>query len=225
MSTEKSTNATARLLGEGWLIPLAARALEQRVPLENPVRHGTQELRELVLVPLAAKHLRDAPPSWDDHGKLLNLAGKLTGLPDVVLDQLQGGDVVAVVDATLRALWPVLELPGNGHAAEPPRPWPEVPAPHTLELEHPVRSGGDARSRLVFQAITGKVMRKLPTRLELRHLPMLVEQLTGAPAELVDELAGADLNRALGVAQCFFACTPATGAARGRGSPSPSAGG
>lgn len=212
---DKPTNAAALLLGEGWLIPAEARQLEQRITLARPVTHGTTQLAELVLAPLAAKHLRDAPQAWDDHDKLLRLAGKLTGLPDVVLDQLQGGDVVALVDATLRALWPVLELPANGGAATPARAWPVIPAPFTLELERPIRVGDVARSRLEFHELTGKIMRKLPTRLETRHLPLLVGLLADVPPEVVDELAGADLNRALGVAQCFFACTPGTGAGPG----------
>lgn len=212
MTTQEKT--LGELLGEGWLIPLANRATEpQVVELATPITHGGETVLRVTLGPVKGKHARAAPSSWEDHQALLHMAGLLSGLPDSVLDQLEGGDLVAVIDGTLRLLWPILELPAVGVSLEGAarRPWPELRAPLTLKLEKVVRSGSEAASSLTFGPITGKIVRKLPNHLETKMLTRLIEALTGVAPELIDELEGVDLNRALGVAQCFFAATRPTG--------------
>jgi len=214
MSEQKTPTPTIQeLLGEGWLISPEHRArTSQVVRLEHAVQHGGQTLQEVTLGLLKGKHVRAAPSSWETHEALLRVAGLLSGLPDSVLDQLQGGDLLAVIDATMRLLWPIFELPAVGASldGEARRPWPEIPSPYTLELAKVLRVGVEAVSSITFQPITGKLVRKLPNHLETKLLPKLVEGLTGLRPELFDELECEDLNRVLGVAQCFFGATRPT---------------
>ncbi len=212
------------LTGEGWLAPLASRSTPPvRVRLTHPVRHGDRTLEEVVLGPLRGIHARNAPTSWDTHEAVLLLAGRLSGLPDVVLDQLQGPDLLDVIDATTGLLWPLLELPAarqNAGLGD----YPALPDELELELSEPVQKGGLAASRLRFRPMTGKLIRKLPARLELRHLADVVCGLAQLEPALFDELAGRDLQAALGVAQCFFASTRPSGPPSSGSSPSATAG-
>lgn len=222
-----SSDNLQALFGEGWLLPLESRALEpQTLELAKPVTHGGQTLERVTLGVVKGIHARQAPATWETHDALLRMAGLLSGLPDSVLDQLEGGDLVAVIDATLRLLWPLLELPATGAALEGAahRPWPSLSAPFTLQLSKKIKAEGEARSSLTFHPITGKLVRKFPNNLETRQLPALVEGLTGITSELFDQLEGLDLSRALGVAQCFFAGTRPTTRAPGPGSPPSSTG-
>lgn len=215
---EDAPNAVAELLGEGWLIPVAERALEpQVVQLAHAVKHGARELDSITLGNLKGVHVRRAPETWETHEPLLLMAGLLSGLPDGVLDQLEGQDLHAVVGATMRALWPILELPAVAADLPAPktRPWPIVDAGLELVLTKRISAGGDARSSLTFRSITGKMVRRLPTTLSTRHLPGLVQDLAQIGPELFDQLEGVDLQRALGVAQCFFAGSRRTTAPSG----------
>lgn len=212
------------LFGEGWLAPLASRsAAPVRVALSAPVQHGGRKLEEVVLGAVRGRHARNCPSSWETHDAVLQYAGRLSGLPDVVLDQLVGADLLAVIDATTGLLWPLLELPAaraNAGAGE----YPQLPEELELELSAPVVRGGMAASRLRFRPMTGKLIRRLPSRLELRHLPTVVCGLAELDPELFDELEGRDLQAALGVAQCFFASTRRSGPPSSELSPPATAG-
>jgi hypothetical protein len=224
-----TTEELAALFAEGWAYRLEDRPQGATiVELERTLQHGGEVLRTVEVRPVRGVHARQAPDSWDSHDGLLSMAGLLTGLPDVVLDGLSGGDLAGVLDAVQAQLWPLLELPA-AHANMPEPevgeerkphhrvPVPALPAPFTLELEKRASAGGDAVSRLEFRAVTGKDCRGLPNSLQIRHLPRLVEKLAGITPAIFDALEGRDLQRALGVAQCFFVGTRRTGRA-----PSPS---
>lgn len=212
----KTTPAT---LPDGVAIPVERRLDGATIPLSSPVRHGERELSQLVLAPLAGVHVRSMPESWSETGSVMEFAGLLSGLPPSVLDQLVARDVGELVRRTWLVAWPMLDLPvqweavwaaeaeearaaGRGGA---PRALPEVRGGHVLELESPIVSERDSVSRLTFAELTGRVARRCPTEgLSVSRLPWLVEELTGAPRAVVDQLRGRDLNRALALAQLFF---------------------
>jgi hypothetical protein len=199
---------------EGVLFPLEDRLVgPQALELARPVRHGERELERLELRPLAGKHVRALATDWTGHAAFLSAAGLLSGLPDGVFDQLEGGDVAGVVDLVGRMLWPVFDVPSSWLALPEGDPrrleaYPRLAAPFELELEQPVRGAKDEYSRLTFHAMTGRVARQCPLNLGLGRLPWLVCQLTGASPKAVDELTGRDLNRALVIAQSFFGASP-----------------
>jgi hypothetical protein len=214
-------------LAEGWLVPLDLRPTAPVVvELSHPIRHGARELAALEIGLLRGVHVRQAPESFEEHDATLRMLGLLSGLPDSVLDQLTGADLTTAIDRTLTILWPLFELPANAVGMPEPhrRDWPALGAPLELELVKPVRAGTDVLSRVTFQAITGKIVRRLPNRLQNRHLPALVEGLSGMRPEQFDQLEGLDLSRALAVAQCFFAATRPRPVGSGHSSPTGTAG-
>lgn len=204
------------LLDTGWLVPVADRPIGvHRVLLHKPVKHGAQTVEVVSIDPARGIHARNAPApaKWETLDALLEMAGRLTGQPDGVLDQLEAEDLGAVVDGVTRQLWPLLELPAGRSLLPAPhaREVPILPAPYTIGLNSRVRDGEDTLSSLTFNAITGKVARRLPNRLELSDLPGLVVALTGISPAAFDRLEGIDLNRTLAVAQCFFVATRRSG--------------
>ena len=207
-------------LPEAVLFPAESRLLGPQVlELARPPRHGGADLARLELRALAGKHVRQLSSEWGKQSSFFLAAGLLTGLPDGALDQLEGEDVGGLLELVQRMLWPVFDLPSSWVNMDDERrleEYPRLAQPYELVLDAPARAGRDEVGRLVFRPMTGRVARSCPTKLELRRLPWLVEQLTGSPAAVVDELAGRDLNRALVVAQCFFAASPPR---RGRASP------
>lgn len=221
-------------LPDGVLIPLEERKDKVAVKLSRAVKHGATELLELELGPLKGAHVRRAPNEWQSADQVLRFAAELAALPDSIFDQLTGTDVGAVVRATVAVSWPLLDLPpawedswkrDAAAKGERPRELPQVRGGHILELERAAKRGRDTSSRLVFQEVTGKVARQCPLDgLPLSRLPWLVSELTGAPREMVDELQGRDLNRALALAVLFFLAVRGTGATDARPSPSASAG-
>lgn len=75
------------------------------VKLKTPIEGADQQLTELSFRPLVAKDLRRLKLSEDYKlDLLLDLAGRLSGQPDHVIDQLAGSDlqeVIAVVSGFL----------------------------------------------------------------------------------------------------------------------------
>lgn len=225
------SQTVAERLADGVAIPVAQRLNGHRLRLLASVKHGSRELEELEFHALTGAHVRRAPPDWKDTANVFAFAGQLTGLPDSVFDQLRGSDIGDVIRATVATSWPMLDLPvqwedvwrteaaelaakGEGVA---PRALPTFPGGCALELETPVPAGErDVLSALVFQELTGKVARALPTDgLPVSRLPWLVGQLTGAPMAALDKLTGRDLNRALALAQLFFLAIRGTSATPG----------
>lgn len=203
---------TALPFPEGLMFPPGSRLVgEQALELANPVRHGSEELPRLTLRALRAVHVRTFPKedNWDRQEQFLQIAGLLTGLPDSVIDQVRGEDLGALTMRVGEMLWPVFDLPTSWLKRVPGEEpklldWPKIPAPFTLELERPLVSKQDEVSRLTFQSMTGKTARQCKTELPLRLFPWLVAELTREKRDLLDQLEGRDLNRALVVAQCFF---------------------
>jgi len=225
-----TTPATAgSLLPDGVAIPIERRLEGHVLPLRRAVKHGTRELDSLAFSPLSGAHVRRAPPDWEQTDRVLQFAGQLTGLPDRVFDQLQGADIGDVIRATVASSWPMLDLPvqweetwrlearyAPGDDVPAPRKLPSFEGGAVLALEHPATGGRDTLSELRFTELTGKVARALPTDgVQVARLPWLVEQLTGAPAGVVDQLRGRDLNRALALAQLFFLAIRGTTATSG----------
>jgi hypothetical protein len=212
-------------LPDGVFIPPERRADQLTVRLTRPVRHGERELSEVALGPLKALHVRQAPRDAQESEGLFDLAGRLSGLPPSVLDQLVGEDVGNVLQATLTVSWPMLDLPVQWEevwrleaerASTPRRRLPEYRGGYELALVRPLRAERDTLSLLRFSELTGRVARRCPPDvLPTSKLPWLVEELTGAPRAAVDELTGLDLNRALALAQLFFLAIRGTSATSG----------
>jgi len=226
-----TTPATADPLPDGVAIPVERRLEGHVLPLRRAVKHGDRSLDSLTFAALTGAHVRRAPPDWEQTDRVLLFAGQLTGLPDSVFDQLLGSDVGDVIRATVSSSWPMLDLPVQweatwrleveegvkvGEPAPPQRKLPSFAGGYVLALARPVSAGRDSVSALEFSELTGKVARALPTDgLQVSRLPWLVEQLTGAPAAVVDKLTGRDLNRALALAQLFFLAIRGTTATSG----------
>lgn len=225
--TDQKTAASCPL-PDGVAIPVEVRLDRKTVRLARPIKHGGRLLEQLEVAPLKGAHVRRFPESGlgDEEknagtGKLLELAGQLTELPDSCLDELSGVDVGEVTQAVLQVSWPAFDLPVQWESAwareraaaelerrpsKAPAELPDVRGGYLLELEHPVKvKERDIVTRLAFGEVTGRLARRFPlSGLPVCRLPWLVGELTGAPKEAVDELTGRDLNRALALAQLFF---------------------
>jgi len=93
---------------------------------------------------------------------------------------------------------------------------PDVAGGHELELEAPIALERDQVSRMRFEELTGRVARRCPIdAFPVKKLPWLVEELTGTPRAVVDQLRGRDLHRALALAQLFFLAIRGTTATSG----------
>ena len=68
--------------------------------LKEPITFGSETLYELSLMPLKAKHLRGLPAELDMDA-LLILAGRLTGQPPKVIDELSMMDLQALMEYSL----------------------------------------------------------------------------------------------------------------------------
>ncbi len=66
--------------------------------LKEPIAFGSDVIHELILMPLKAKHLRGLPAELDMDA-LLTLAGRLTGQPPKVMDELCMADFQALMEA------------------------------------------------------------------------------------------------------------------------------
>lgn len=223
------TSELSSLLGEGWLVPLESRPASYPVivPLEHPITHGGESLSELKIGDVRGIHVRQCPQDWSSNGAYLLMLGLLTGLPDSVIDQLEGNDLATALIRVREVCWPIFELPGVAAESKDPdvhREWPTLDAPLELELETPLRVGQDAFSTITFRSMTGRIIRRLPSGLRWKDHPRLIELLTGLDPKAVDQLSGVDLNRALAVAECFFAGSLVTRGAPGGPSPRPSPG-
>ncbi|WP_251976715.1 phage tail assembly protein [Salinicola avicenniae] len=66
------------------------------IKLQEPIQHGSEEIRELVIRRPKARDFRRLPmePAMGD---MLNLAGDLAGQPPSVIDELDVADMLAVV--------------------------------------------------------------------------------------------------------------------------------
>ena len=217
---------TETALPDGVFIPAATRTDRATVRLDRPVMHGERELAEITLGPLKAAHVRQAPSNVQDSEGLFDLAGRLSGLPPSVLDQLTGTDVGDVLQAALAVAWPMLDLPVQWEevwrleaaraGAKEPRRLPEFRGGYVLILEKPLQVERETLTQLRFSELTGRVARRCPPDvLPTSKLPWLVEELTGARREIVDQLEGRDLNRALALAQLFFLAIRGTSATSG----------
>jgi len=71
----------------------------QRIELSHPIKIGQREVTELHLQELRAKHLRGLPVKSDlmEFGNLLDMAGKCSGEPQKVIDNLSPEDTARVV--------------------------------------------------------------------------------------------------------------------------------
>ena len=193
------------------------------IELERPVKHGNDELTKLEFRPLSGLHVRqlDFDETMGPDG-YFDLAGKLTGLPDSVFDQLSAEDVGKVLGACQGLIWPALDLLNVGRDPDTGEPamvdLPRLQAPFELKLERPVKDELHRQTveTLKFREVTGREARALPGgQIRVNQLPALIRKLTGVQPAIVDKLTGMDLRNALGVAQCFFGSIRATG--RGSG--------
>lgn len=84
------------------------------VKLDEPVTLGSQTISELVVQPPKGRHIRKLPIDVDDFdlGTLLDLAVKLTGQPETVIDDLDAGDALRLAGAVGKFLEG--EAPGDG---------------------------------------------------------------------------------------------------------------
>lgn len=222
------------LLPDGVAISPDRRLERASVRLSRPVKHGARELEVLELGPLKGAHVRRAPSDWNSTDQALRFGAELCALPDSVLDQLAGPDVGAVCRAVLAVSWPMLDLPLQWEevwrvqaeaTGAVPRALPAVRDGYELELEHRVQVERETTTRLTFRELTGKVARQCPLDgLPISRLPWLVGELAGVRREVVDQLEGRDLNRALSLACLFFLSVRATGEPAAPSSPSASAG-
>lgn len=83
------------------------------VTLSEPVKLGSQTIAELVVQPPKAKHIRKLPVDVEgfDMGTMLDLASRLTGQPDTVIDELDAQDALRLAEAVGKFL--------EGEAREP----------------------------------------------------------------------------------------------------------
>lgn len=71
------------------------------IDLEHPVMHGTQEVTQLVLQgPLRGKHLKGIPLDTITFDHVLLIAGRMCGQVPTVMEQLQGDDLMRVIQET-----------------------------------------------------------------------------------------------------------------------------
>jgi len=196
----------------------------QSVPLENPVKAGSVTLQSIDLRPLRGKDVRKLEPGFEQLPGQIRLIGELSAHPDHVIEQLEGADLGAVLGRVSGLCWPAVDLPNlaldeDGDVVNVGIPL--LVAPYELKFREPVKftrgSESEASSAITFQAMTGKVAKRIPPgkHVHVSRFPWLIEQLTGAPPELVDALEGPDLREALGVAMCFFGSIQATGLGSG----------
>lgn len=227
-NAKAANNAAALIIPDGVALSKELRRHDARLVLETPVKHGDRVLEALEFHPCRGVHVRAAPTEWQTTDKVLEVAGLLTTLPDSVLDQVSGADLGALVRTTLSVAWPMIDLPVQWEAhwalerqqAEaarkkaPERALPKVRAGLELHLEKPVTVERDSVGKLVWSEFTGKMARQCPLDgLPISRLPWLVGELTGTRPEVVDQLEGVDLHRALSLAQLFFLRIRPTGAA------------
>lgn len=217
MTTEKLTTLPPPIL-----YPESERISDPHtIDLERPVKHGSESLEAITFQPLSGLHVRqlkfDGEMGPDEY---LTLAGKLTGLPDSVFDQLTADDVGQVLGACQGLIWPAIDLLNVTRDPETGEPdtcdLPRLAAPFELKLERPLKSDRQTVETLKFREVTGREARAFPAgNLAVHKIPGLIRKLTGVEPSIVDKLTGIDLRNALGVAQCFFGSIRATG--RGSG--------
>ena len=68
-----------------------------KIRLEEPVQFGSETISELELQKPKAKHFRTMPAE-PTTGDLLDLAGRLSGQPPKVIDELSIGDMKKVLE-------------------------------------------------------------------------------------------------------------------------------
>lgn len=64
--------------------------------LKYPVKHGSQPVEELTFRPLKFKDLKGVDLRGDPMGATLKMASKLCGIPEVIIGELEGDDIVEV---------------------------------------------------------------------------------------------------------------------------------
>jgi hypothetical protein len=71
------------------------------IELKHPVMHGTEEVTRLELLgPLRGKHLRGIPLENITFDHVLMIAGRMCGHVPTVMEQLQGDDLMRVIQET-----------------------------------------------------------------------------------------------------------------------------
>lgn len=75
-----------------------ARLKEKLITLLEPIAFGSETITELKITRPKGKHLRSMPMD-PNVGDFLDLAGKLTGYPPSVMDELDAEDVTQVAEA------------------------------------------------------------------------------------------------------------------------------
>lgn len=71
--------------------------MKKMITLDDPIQYGSEKISELEIRKPKAKDMRGMPlqMGMDD---MLKLAGRLTGQPDSVIDELSFGDLGKVMD-------------------------------------------------------------------------------------------------------------------------------
>lgn len=69
-----------------------------KIKLNTPIQNGTETIAELELIAPKAKHLRGLPATMG-MDEMLTLAGRCTGQPSSVIDELEVDDLMTVVEA------------------------------------------------------------------------------------------------------------------------------
>ncbi|MFN3883273.1 MAG: phage tail assembly protein [Rhodocyclaceae bacterium] len=77
--------------------------MDNRYPLKAPVKHGSDEVKELVFRKAKARDFRDLKIAGDGSipiGDLLDLAARLSNQPPSVIDELDPPDMMEVLRLT-----------------------------------------------------------------------------------------------------------------------------
>lgn len=85
-------------------MPLEKIAYPVVVELSEPIAYGEELISELRFKRAKAKHLRDINLEAVSIGALLDLAAKLSGQPDSIMDELDVADLEAVCNAVEKCL-------------------------------------------------------------------------------------------------------------------------
>ena len=193
------------------------------IALESPVTHGKETIAEIVLQPLTGKFYRALPTELGPD-ELLTLAGKLSGLPDSVLDKLDLEDGTAVLRAAQDAIAAVVQPErvqalqahiNAGGDIEKPK------SPVTIKLSAPIQireTDGKKRELVEFTigSLTARALRTLPPAsqsLGPKHACLLAERLIREGTaglsqimarDLVDALNPADLAEVVELTESFM---------------------
>lgn len=71
-----------------------------KITLEEPLKAGSQVITELVVKPMRAKHMGGMPldKAAMQFSHLLEIAGRLTGQPPVILGEIRGRDLATLLE-------------------------------------------------------------------------------------------------------------------------------